>query len=119
MLSNALSPVVLTFLVAVANVMGAGMILPQVLRIHRRRSADGLSAAWVGAGIGLNAWWILYAAAEQLWGLLPVSIGAGFLYLVMVAQLVALEGRPALVAAGRGAAVAAGLRPHRYRQPAR
>lgn len=97
---------VLTILLAIANVMGAGMIVPQVLRIRRRRSADGLSGAWVGVGIGLNVWWFLYATAEHLWGLLPVSIGAGVLYGVMAAQLTGIDGRRALGAIGRGIAIA-------------
>ncbi len=101
-----MSPILLTLLVAVANVMGAGMIVPQVLRIRRRRSADGLSPAWVGVGIGLNVWWILYGVAEQLWGLLPVSIGAGLLYVVIVVQLVGLGERGVLAAVGRGLGVA-------------
>ncbi|MFN3215651.1 MAG: PQ-loop repeat-containing protein [Acidimicrobiales bacterium] len=106
MLSTELPPVVLTILLAIANIMGAGMIVPQVLRIRRRRSADGLSAAWVGVGIGLNAAWVVYGTAEQLWGLLPVSLGAGALYVVMAGQLVGLDGRQVLGGLGRGIAVA-------------
>jgi uncharacterized protein with PQ loop repeat len=109
MLSTELSPIVLTILLVVANVLGAGMILPQVLRIRRRRSADGLSATWVGVGIGLNAGWIVYGTAEKLWGLLPVSLGAGALYVVMAAQLVGLDGRRVLGGVGRGVAVATSI----------
>ena len=106
MLSTELSPVVLIILLAIANVLGAGMILPQVLRIRRRRSADGLSATWVGIGVGLNIWWVLYGVAEQLWGLLPVSTVAGGLYLVLVGQLARLDGTQAIWAAARGTAIA-------------
>ena len=106
MLSTELSPVVLTILLVIANVLGAVMILPQVLRIRRRRSADGLSATWVGIGVGLNTWWVLYGVAEQLWGLLPVSTIAGGFYLVLVGQLAGLEGRRAIWAAARGTAIA-------------
>jgi len=104
-----MSPILLTALVAVANVLGAAMIMPQVLRIHRRRSVDGLSAAWVGVGIGLNLWWILYGTATGLWGLLPVSVGASVLYLTMVTQLVAISGRSELRGVARGFSLAATL----------
>lgn len=84
--------VVLSILVAVATVMGAGMIVPQVVRLRRTRLADGLSGAWVGLSVAMNAWWIAYATAEGLWGLLPVSVGAFLLYSVIAAQYVRLMG---------------------------
>lgn len=37
-------------------VMGAGMIVPQVVRLRRQRSTDGLSGSWVGVGIAINSW---------------------------------------------------------------
>lgn len=84
---------VLTVLLVIANVMGAGMIVPQVVRLHRSRSADGLSGIWVGVGIAMNCWWTAYGLAESLWGILPVSILAALLYLVMAGQYVGLLGR--------------------------
>ena len=48
--------VVLPILLVVANVMGAGMIVPQVARLHRVRSVDGLSGIWVGVGVAMNNW---------------------------------------------------------------
>lgn len=93
---------VMPALLVVANVMGAGMILPQVLRFRRNRSADGVSGAWVGVGIAINAWWVVYALAESLWGLLPVSAVAFVLYCVIACQYVALAGRGSVrgIAAG-------------------
>jgi uncharacterized protein with PQ loop repeat len=87
---------ILPILLVVANVMGVGMIVPQVVRFHRSGSTDGVSGTWVGVGVAMNTWWIAYALAEQLWGLLPVSIGATALYLVIGAQYAALTGRPGL-----------------------
>ncbi len=86
----------LAALLIVANVMGAGMIVPQVVRLHRLRSADGLSGVWVGVGIAMNCWWTAYGLAESLWGVLPVSIVAALMYLVMAAQYVGLLGRAGL-----------------------
>ena len=48
---------VLSALVVVANILGVGMILPQVWRLGRG-SAGGVSGAWIGVGIGLNGWWL-------------------------------------------------------------
>lgn len=74
---------ILTALLIVANILGAGMILPQVARTHRHRELAGVSLPWLGVGIGLNGWWIGYALAEGLVGVLPVSIGALLLYGVL------------------------------------
>lgn len=83
---------VLSIAVAVATVMGAGMIVPQVLRLHRTRTVAGVSGTWVGLGLAMNAWWIAYASSQALWGLLPVSVGALLLYLVITMQLARLTG---------------------------
>lgn len=84
--------VVLPILVALATVMGAGMIVPQVLRLRRTRVAHGLSGTWVGLSLAMNAWWIAYATAQGLWGLLPVSTGALALYSVIAVQYTRLVG---------------------------
>lgn len=81
----------LTALVVIANVMGVGMTVPQVVRLHRTRATAGVSGAWVGLGIGMNAWWFAYAWAEHLVGLIPVSVGALVLYTVIAAQYIGLE----------------------------
>lgn len=91
-----MNPTVMTVLLVVANVMGAGMIVPQVVRLHRLRSADGISGIWIGVGISMNSWWTAYGLAESLWGILPVSIAAAALYLVMAGQYLGLLGRLAL-----------------------
>ncbi|MFT7474710.1 MAG: hypothetical protein ACI81L_001639 [Verrucomicrobiales bacterium] len=87
---------VLLFLLITANVMGVGMVVPQVIRINRVQSVGGVSIAWIGVGIAMNGWWSAYAVASGLWGLLPVSIGAGGLYLIMTAQVLRLGGWHAL-----------------------
>lgn len=90
-----MSPTVIAFLLVIANVMGTGMIVPQVLRLHRVRSADGVSGVWIGVGVAMNSWWTAYGLAESLWGILPVSMIAAALYLVMAGQYLGLLGRPA------------------------
>ncbi len=93
--------------VVLANVLGAGMIVPQVLRLHRRRSSAGVSAAWVGIGLAMNLWWLAYGTSQELWGMVPVSIGAAVLYGVIIGQLGRLDGADALRSAGRGAVMIA------------
>ena len=94
--------IVLPTLLAVATVAGAGMIVPQVARLHRTGATDGVSATWVGVGIVMNLWWLAYATALGRWGLIPVSVGGAVLYGVMAAQLTRLLGPGALRAVGQG-----------------
>lgn len=81
----------LPLLLVVANVMGVGMILPQVLRIRRDRCTEGVSGSWVGVGLTLNLWWLAYGIQTELWGLLPVSAGAFVLYAAIATQMVKLN----------------------------
>ncbi|MEM7273690.1 MAG: hypothetical protein AAF547_11470 [Actinomycetota bacterium] len=98
---------VLSILLVVANVLGVGMIVPQVVRLAGARGSAGVSGAWVGVGLSLNAWWFGYGLSTSLWGLLPVATGAAALYGVMAVLLVRLTGIGALPAIAGGAAVPA------------
>ncbi|MEM7342202.1 MAG: hypothetical protein AAF467_26415 [Actinomycetota bacterium] len=80
-------PIVLTALLTVANVLGAGMIVPQVTRLRRYHHAAGVSAVGTGVGLALNGWWIAYGINAELWGVLPVSVTAAALYAVVAVQL--------------------------------
>ncbi len=81
----------LTFLIILANVLGAGMILPQVLRLRRASTSEGLSAVGVGVGIALNLWWVTYGLqADGAFSIVPVSIAGVILYTVITFQLVQL-----------------------------
>ena len=102
MIESALLPTLLT----IATVTGSGMIVPQVLRIHRGRRTAGVSAPWVGVGLSLNAAWLAYGWAEQLWGIVPVSIGAFVLYAVVAGQLVTIDGRRRLLGVLAGTLIA-------------
>lgn len=94
--------IVLPTLLGVATVSGAGMIVPQVARLHRTGTTDGVSATWVGVGIVMNLWWLAYATAIGRLGLIPVSVGGVVLYGVMAVQLVRLVGPGVLRAVARG-----------------
>ncbi len=83
---------VIAILVAFANVLGAGMIVPQVLKIQRSNDFAGVSGVWVGVGIGMNLWWVAYGVQAQLWGLVPVSVAAIVLYSIIGVQLSKLVG---------------------------
>ncbi len=84
------------FLLVVANVFGAGMILPQARRLRRTGDLEGVSASWIGVGIAMNLWWIAYALPNGLWGLLPVSSVAAILYLAMAVDLLRIAGTSGL-----------------------
>ncbi len=62
-------------MLAVATVAGVGMIIPQAVRLHRTRNSDGVSTTWVGVSFALNAAWLVYALAQGLYGIIPVSLG--------------------------------------------
>ncbi|MEL6983885.1 MAG: hypothetical protein AAFO29_15775 [Actinomycetota bacterium] len=94
--------IVLPTMLGVATVAGAGMIVPQVARLHRTGTTDGVSATWIGVGIAMNLWWLAYAVAIGRLGLIPVSVGGAALYGVMALQLVGLLGPSALGPVARG-----------------
>ncbi|MGI9611278.1 MAG: hypothetical protein ACR2QO_00095 [Acidimicrobiales bacterium] len=93
---------ILPTLLVVANVAGAGMVLPQVLRLKRTGVAAGVSAVGAGVGIAMNLWWLAYGIAQGLWGLLPVAGGAFALYLTMAVLLVRIAGRHAVGGIAQG-----------------
>lgn len=84
--------VVLPFLVVVANVLGAGMIVPQVHQLRRQRSVAGVSIVWVGVGVAMNSWWLAYALTQSLWGMVPVSVAGALLYAVIAFQFLRITG---------------------------
>lgn len=90
------SNLVLPVLLIVANVLGVGMIVPQVLRLRSQRSAAGISSAWIGVGLAMNLWWIAYGVSQGLSGMVPVSVGGALLYAVIAAQLHQLVGLSAV-----------------------
>lgn len=91
-----MSPIVLSSMLVVANIMGAGMIVPQVVRLRRYRNTRGISASWIGVGLAMNLWWVAYGLASGLWGIIPVSAVAFLLYLVMTAQYAGINGTTSL-----------------------
>lgn len=88
--------IVLSAMLIVANVMGAGMIVPQVARLHRLKTTDGISGSWIGVGLAMNLWWIGYGWSAGLWGIIPVSATAFVLYAVMTKQFADLSGAGSL-----------------------
>ncbi len=71
----------------IATVLGVGMLVPQALTMFRTQDFRGLSSSWIGGGVAINAGWVVYALSVELFGLLPVSLGALVLYLWMAAML--------------------------------
>lgn len=100
-----MNPVILSALIAIANVLGVGMIVPQVRRLGGHyRSAEGVSGGWIGVGIALNVWWLAYATENHVWGMIPVSLGAAALYIAMAALLFRHNGRTAITSVVYGLA---------------
>ena len=94
---------IVTVLLVVANVLAAGMILPQVTKLHRTRSVDGLSGPWIGIGMAMNLWWAGYAIQGGVWGMLPVSIAGFMVYAVLAVLFAQIAGRGAVRAVAGGA----------------
>ncbi len=97
-----MTAVLITTMLVVANVMGAGMAYPQAARLVRQRSTAGVSGVWAGVSLSMNLWWLAYGLAEGLWGLVPVSAVAAVLYGVIIVAYVRAAGRSTIpgVAAG-------------------
>lgn len=71
-------------MVVAATLLGSGMALPQARRLFTTRRIEGVSAAWLGVSVALNAWWLVYGVAQQVWVLVPVS-GVSLLLYVSIA----------------------------------
>lgn len=85
----------MTALISVLSIIGtttgAGMLVPQMLRLRRHPSTEGVSAKWIGVGLAMNSWWLAYSVASELWGLLPVSVVSIGLYLDIARSFVRLS----------------------------
>ena len=88
-----MTAVLVTTMLVVANVMGAGMAYPQAARLVRQRRTAGVSGVWAGVSLSMNLWWLAYGSSEGLWGLVPVSAVAAVLYGVIIVAYVGAAGR--------------------------
>ncbi len=88
-----MNAVLVTAMLVVANIMGAGMAYPQAARLVRQRSTAGVSGVWAGVSLSMNLWWLAYGLAEGLWALVPVSAVAAALYAVIIVAYVRAAGR--------------------------
>lgn len=79
-----------TILATTGTALAAIFLVPQLLRLVRRRDARGVSVLWAVFGVVTNAIWVGYLASQQLWlaaaapALAVASYGA---VLVVVARL--------------------------------
>ena len=83
----------LDVIVVAATVLGSAMAYPQARKLIRTRCVDGVSAAWIGVSMALNAWWLSYAVAEHVWALAPVSATSLVLYSAIAVVFVKAGGR--------------------------
>lgn len=94
---------ILTSLAISATVLGSGMALPQARRVARTRRVEGVSATWVGVSVILNLWWLVYAVAERVYVLVPVSVISTLLYTTIGIFVVRATGRRSVLAIAAGA----------------
>lgn len=82
--------------VGLANLLGAAVATPQAIRLFRLRRVEGVSSAWVGISLGINAWWIAYGvgAGDSSWAMIPVGAISVTAYLVIGLALVRFSHRP-------------------------
>jgi uncharacterized protein with PQ loop repeat len=83
----------LTSIVVAATVLGSWMAFPQARRIARTRRVEGVSSAWIGVSLAINAWWLTYGVAAGVWAVVPVSLVSLVLYATMAWYFVAAAGR--------------------------
>lgn len=92
----------LAMLSIVGTTTGAGMLLPQVFRLRRRGTLDGVSAKWVGVGLAMNSWWLAYALATGLRDLIPLAAISILLYADLARSIVRLSGRGSTIKMAKG-----------------
>lgn len=86
-------PIVLELLVVVAaNVLGAAMSLPQVVRLLRTRQVSGVSPAWAALSVVTNLWWLAYGVGVGSWAIVPVAAVSVLGYTAILAALAAFGG---------------------------
>ncbi len=78
-------------LLVIANILGWVMIIPQLRKLYKSGSTEGLSAQWMGVALAMNLGWISYGAALGLWGIVPVSVIALFLYGLMAVHFCRID----------------------------
>ena len=82
--------------VALANILGGAVAIPQASRLIRHRKADGVSTLWAGSSVGINLWWIAYGlgAGDSSWAIIPVGVISTIAYLLISVNLVRFSSRP-------------------------
>ncbi len=81
--------------VALANILGGAVAIPQAAKLIRHRRVEGVSALWAGSSVGVNAWWIAYGvgAGESSWAIIPVGVISTVAYLLISINLVRFSTR--------------------------
>lgn len=86
-----------------ATVLAASALVPQVLKLLRTRTPDGVSATWAAFGVVTNVAWAVYLTSQALWLTLPAVVMVVTGYAVTFALLRRLGG-----AAGASSLLGAG-----------
>ena len=82
--------------VALANILGGAVAIPQATRLIRHRKVDGVSTLWAGSSVGINLWWIAYGlgAGDSSWAIIPVGVISTVAYVLISVNLVRFSSRP-------------------------
>jgi uncharacterized protein with PQ loop repeat len=105
-----------TISAAVATILAAIQLVPQVIRLRRSGNVAGISPTWVLLGASINSGWVMYRWSQQLWLGIPSPAIAAALYIVTLVMISRLHPRMrgakfavvALVGSLCGAAAAGG-----------
>jgi uncharacterized protein with PQ loop repeat len=57
-----------------ATVLAATALIPQVVKLLRTRTPDGVSATWAAFGVVTNLAWAVYLTSQALWLTLPAVV---------------------------------------------
>jgi hypothetical protein len=77
-------------LAAVATVLAAVFLLPQIYRLAATRNLSGVSTTWALLGVATNLAWVGYLAGQRLWAPLVAPALAVTTYALMSIALVRL-----------------------------
>jgi uncharacterized protein with PQ loop repeat len=72
----------------VATVLAFLSLIPQMLKLRRTGSAEGVSAAWAAFGAVTNGAWTVYLVAQSLWLAVPSTAVVTVFYLTTLALIV-------------------------------
>ena len=78
-----MNPFTIEIIMGIFGAIGAGQLIPAIVRIHRRKSSDDFSLWSMGIGISSQTIWLIYA----LWKPILSMTIAGVSWLILLTIL--------------------------------